>query len=154
MTPASAMAAPADRAPAWLLAALWLARLVVAGALVTAGVLKAMNPPLFALDIEAFQVVPPRVAVLAAYYMPFLEIAAGLGLLLPWTRRGALLLAGGMLLGFTALLALAWARGLDVQCGCFGAASHGGGGGVAWGILRNLGLLAAAGFLAWRERTP
>ena len=126
----------------------------MAGALIAAGVLKAKNPPLFALDIEAFRIVPLRAAVPTAYYLPFLEIAAGLGLLLPWTRRGALLLAGAMLLGFTALLALAGARGLDVQCGCFGAASHGGAGGVALGIARNVGLLAAAGFLAWRERSP
>jgi hypothetical protein len=51
----------------------------------------------------------------------------------------------------------AWARGLQIDCGCFG----GGGGPSAnataaypWDIARDVGLLALSLWLAWRPRTP
>jgi hypothetical protein len=53
-------------------------------------------------------------------------------------------------------IASAWARGLEIQCGCFG-----GGGNVKESatpgyirdLLRDLGLLLASAWLVWQPRT-
>ncbi len=127
----------------------WLARLAMAAALVVAGVLKARNPPLFALDIEAYRLIPAAGAIPLAYYLPFLEILAGCALFLPPLRRGALLVASALLLIFTAMLALAWARGLVINCGCFGSASAGASS-FALSIARNMVLLGLGIALARR----
>jgi hypothetical protein len=57
---------------------------------------------------------------------------------------------------FTFGIASAWARGLEIQCGCFG----GGGNvkidatpGYIRDILRDLGLLMLSAWLVWRPRT-
>ena len=51
----------------------------------------------------------------------------------------------------------AWARGLSIECGCFG-----GGGGTLedyaakypWEIARDVGLLLASAWLVYRPRSP
>jgi hypothetical protein len=60
-----------------------------------------------------------------------------------------------VLLAFIAAIAQAWARGLAIDCGCFG-----GGGSVAPGqtaypqeILRDVGFLVLAGWLMVRPRS-
>ena len=85
----------------------------------------------------------------------------------PWqtsgadTRAGATRISAGvsaaLLVIFIAGIASAWARGLAIDCGCFGT-----GGQLAAGqtpsylpeILRDLGFLALAGFLLIWPRTP
>ncbi len=72
------------------------------------------------------------------------------------TRLSAVL-SGLLLVAFVVGIASAWARGLSIECGCFG-----GGAGAAQDaaakypgeIARDLGLLALSGWLAWRPRTP
>ncbi len=62
-----------------------------------------------------------------------------------------------LLVAFIVGIASAWARGLQIECGCFG-----GGGGPAvnasaaypWELARDVGLLAASAWLVWRPRTP
>lgn len=60
------------------------------------------------------------------------------------------------MLAFVAGIASAWARGLAIDCGCFG-----GGGPVEPGtttylpdVLRDLALLGAAVWIAWRPTSP
>jgi len=122
--------------------AAWPARLVLAGVFLAAAAPKLADPAGFAAAIANYRAFPEALVNLVATVVPALELVAALALLSPWRRGGALLL-GALLLGFTALLALSLARGLDVACGCFGGAAdptqtdpvrplH---------LLRNLGLL-------------
>lgn len=119
---------------------------IVGGALAWAGVLKLADPARFAADIERYQLVGQGPAAILAVYVPWFEI--GLGLALCWRgawRRAAGWLAGILLLGFSAALALAWVRGLQIDCGCFG----GGSASAPQALVRNAGLLA---MLAWACR--
>jgi putative oxidoreductase len=122
-------------------ASFWLARLVLAGVFLAAAAPKLADPHAFAAAIANYRAFPDATHNLVATVVPALELVAALAVLTGWRLRGGALLLGAMLLGFTGLLAASLARGLDLDCGCFGAAVqtdpisplH---------LLRNLGLLA------------
>ncbi len=127
-----------------------LARLLLAGVFLWAGTQKARSPQLFALDLEAYRLLPAALILPVAYYLPWLEIATAFALFVPKLRRAALGLTIALLLIFTAMLLIAWGRGLSINCGCFGA----GGGATtdfAWAVARNVGLIAAAIWIGIRS---
>lgn len=102
---------------------------------VAAGVMKAWDPATFAQDISHYRLVEPAAAAALALYLPWLEILCGVAVLSPaWRRSGALILLIAILI-FTAALVSAYARGLDLRCGCFGehlAVS------LVWALARNI----------------
>ena len=72
-----------------------------------------------------------------------IELVLGLALIAApalW-RRGAALATAGLLAVFTLAIAQAVARGISIDCGCFGGAS---GPLTAWTLLRDGALLGAA----------
>jgi uncharacterized membrane protein YphA (DoxX/SURF4 family) len=86
----------------------------------------------------------------AGYGLPVLEVAVGLMLVLGVHVRLAAVVSAGLLVMFMVGVGSAWARGLTIDCGCFG-----GGGTVAAGetrygseVARDVGLLAVALALA------
>jgi putative oxidoreductase len=94
--------------------------LAVAAVFVYAGVDKLRDPLQFADSIAAFAILPAVLINLLAFGLPPFEIACGLLLLGPRTRRiGALAVVAVSILFFTAL-ASALLRGLTLDCGCFG----------------------------------
>ncbi|MDD5349756.1 MAG: hypothetical protein PHQ12_06055 [Chthoniobacteraceae bacterium] len=125
-------------------------RLLVGGVFVVAGTLKAAEPGAFLTSIENYQILPHMLAVAAAFYLPFLEILCGGCLILRRCQAGALALLGGMLLVFITALVIAWGRGLNIACGCFGDGGEPGRYGLE--LSRDLVLLGAVGWLWWRER--
>lgn len=98
-----------------------LLRWVIAGLSLLAGLSKLSNPPQFAREIANYGLTSSSVAVLLAVYLPWLEIVAAICLLTRRLERGALGVLGGLLLVFIGALSSAWARGLDIACGCFRA---------------------------------
>ena len=96
-----------------------LLRMIVGGVFIYAGVLKAMDPAQFAKDVDNYRMLPFAASAAVALYLPWLEIIAGGALAVGIHRAGATLLLGGMLVTFFVALTSAWARGLDVACGCF-----------------------------------
>jgi uncharacterized membrane protein YphA (DoxX/SURF4 family) len=114
-------------------------RLVLGGLFVYAGAVKVLEPLDFAQNIRNYQLVGQSLSFVAAIVLPWLEILAGLALILGvWTRSAALVVTG-LLVFFVVLTAVTMARGLDVDCGCFGSLSRKSGWGV---ILEDLGMLA------------
>jgi putative oxidoreductase len=97
-----------------------VARLVVAGVFLYAGVLKVWDPQEFLMDVRSFQVLRDPWAAVVALGLPWLEIFCGVALLLGGWTRGACLVLGFLLVAFAVAFVQAWARGLDVTCGCFG----------------------------------
>jgi putative oxidoreductase len=96
------------------------ASLVGAAVFIYAGIDKIRDPLQFADSIAAFAILPAVLINLLALSLPPFEIACGLLLLAPWTRRvGALAVAVISIIFFTAL-ASALLRGLTLDCGCFG----------------------------------
>jgi putative oxidoreductase len=96
-------------------------RLVLGGLFVYAGVVKVVDPLDFAQNIRNYRLVGPSLAFIAALVLPWLEILAGAFLAAGVWKRGAALVVSGLLVFFIALTAVTMARGLDVDCGCFGA---------------------------------
>jgi putative oxidoreductase len=95
--------------------------LVLAALFIYAGADKVRDPQQFADIIAAFGILPAVFINLLALSLPPFEIACGLLLVLPETRRvGALAVALISVVFFSALLS-ALARGLTLDCGCFGS---------------------------------
>jgi len=101
-----------------------LLRLGVAGVFLSAGAIKAFDPAYFATQVNNYRLLPYAVSCAVGVYLPWLEIAGGAALALGIWRAGATFLLGGMLVVFFIALTSAWARGLDIECGCFGHATH------------------------------
>jgi uncharacterized membrane protein YphA (DoxX/SURF4 family) len=117
---------------------------------VYAGITKVLDPVRFFTDIQNYGIIPWRAVTVAfAFYLPWLEIISGMAVVVRPLRAGALAIMVVMLLIFTVALGQAWARGLDISCGCFGGTSdhpHY----LLW-LGRDLGLLIAALMLAISE---
>lgn len=118
-----------------------IARLLVAGVFVGAAIPKLLDPATFAEDIANYRMVPDAAAGAIAVIVPVLEVVIALALIAGVEARGAALVAGVMLVGFVVAMGQAMARGIDVDCGCFGSAVRTS---VGWlPIARNVGLLIA-----------
>jgi uncharacterized membrane protein YphA (DoxX/SURF4 family) len=115
-----------------------LFRLVLGGLFVYAGVVKVLDPLGFAQDIRNYRLVGQSLSFIAAVVLPWLEILAGLALAAGVWKRASALIISGLLVFFILLTLVTIARGLDVDCGCFGALSRKSGFGV---ILEDLGML-------------
>ena len=118
-----------------------IARLMVAGVFVMAALPKIKDPVAFSASVNAFHVIGPVLSNWVALVLPWLELTIGMGILLPQIRRSSGILMAGLLLVFITLHASAWARGLDISCGCFGAESAEKAPNYPWFITRNTLLL-------------
>ncbi|MEY4575612.1 MAG: hypothetical protein RL701_315 [Pseudomonadota bacterium] len=126
---------------------------VIAGVLVFAAVPKLLDPGSFAADLENYRVLPEAWLGPTAVLVPAFELAVALALLWPRYRRGAALLAALMLGGFAAAMAQARLRGIDLSCGCFGAAFESK---VSWWTVGRsllLALVAAVPLWLWMKPT-
>ena len=133
-----------------------LARLGLAAVWLISGYIKAVDPRTTVVAVRAYQIFPESVVGTIAGILPFLEIALGVLLVIGLATRLTAVLSAVVLVAFIAGVISAAARGLSIDCGCFG-----GGGDVAAGqtayteeILRDLGFLALAVYLIVRPDTP
>ena len=123
---------------------------------VAAALPKIVDPPSFAHMIYNYRLVPGALVNLMALVMPWLELLAGLALILGiWTRSSAGLV-GALLLVFIAAIALNLARGNAIDCGCFdvSAANKTADERLAdmrLDILRDLGMLLMAVQILWAK---
>ena len=100
-------------------------RLALAALFLYAGAVKVADPVAFAETVRGYRLLPEGVAVSAtAFYLPWLEIACGLALLIPRYHRAAAGLVSVLMAVFMVALLSAWWRGLDIRCGCFSTASE------------------------------
>jgi putative oxidoreductase len=98
----------------------WMLRVVVGGAFVVAGALKVADPATFALAVANYRLLPPELINLVAILLPWVELSAGLFVLAGvWLREAALVITGLTAVFAVAILS-ALARGLNLECGCFG----------------------------------
>jgi len=134
-----------------------VARLLVGGVWVVAGLLKLPDPAEGVRAVRAYQLLPESVVPTVGHGLPVLEIVVGACLLLGVLTRPAAVLSALMLAAFVVGISSAWARGLQIDCGCFGGGDNPAADAVAqypWDIARDVGLLLLSGWLAWRPRTP
>lgn len=122
-------------------------RLVLAGLFITAGVLKLMDIPAFAVVISDFGILPHWMEAPVAWALPVLEVGAGLGLVL--RVPGSLAVVAVLLVVFIAILAYALHLGLNIDCGCYGPSDpESRAYSSLWtSLLRDVGMLGAVLFL-------
>ena len=97
-----------------------LARLLLGGVLLVAGGLKVSKPTDSANAVAAYKLLPTNIAHLLGYALPWFEVALGILLIAGILLRPAAIAGGLIMLVFIAAIASAWARGLLLDCGCFG----------------------------------
>ena len=124
-------------------------RLTLGAVLLIAGYLKAINPQKSAMAVRAYEVLPISIANFFGYILPWFEIGVGALLILGVAVRISAVLGGLTMLIFILAISQAWARGLSIDCGCFG-----GGGSVdpdqtkyLEEILRDFGLMLTGIYL-------
>jgi uncharacterized membrane protein YphA (DoxX/SURF4 family) len=126
-----------------------VARLLTGGVWIWAGAAKLTEPYGAVLAVRAYQLLPAGLADTVGHLLPTLEVVVGVALVLGLLTRGAAAVSALLFVAFIVGIASAWARGLQIDCGCFGgggfdpdAASK-----YPWEIARDAGLLLLSIFL-------
>ncbi len=137
----------------------WLgtaARLLLAATWAWAAVAKMGDPAAAVRAVRAYQLLPEWLAKAVGYGLPFLELGLAALLLAGLATRVAAIVSAALLVVFLAGIVSAAARGLQIECGCFGGGGQlGAGQSTAYTgeILRDAGLLLVSAFLIWSART-
>lgn len=118
------------------------ARLLIGGLFIYASLYKIHDPAAFAISIRNYGILPGQWSNLAALTLPWIEVVAGICLILGIQTRPASLLTTGMLAVFLAAVTYAYSIGLDIDCGCFSSAATSAGRVGISEILRDAALLA------------
>ena len=95
-------------------------RLALGGVLLAAGLLKVGDPTGSIQSVVAYRLFDYRLAEMIGLMLPVIEIALGLLLIIGLLNRWSALVGGLLMVIFIAGIASAWARGLAIDCGCFG----------------------------------
>jgi|tagenome__1003787_1003787.scaffolds.fasta_scaffold20877557_1 uncharacterized membrane protein YphA (DoxX/SURF4 family) len=119
-----------------------VARLVVGGVWIVAGWLKLPDPAESVRAVRAYDLLPESIVPAVGHGLPILEVIVGLMLVAGAGTRVAAAVSFLLQVAFVIGISSAWARGLQIECGCFG-----GGGATAnasdkypWDIARDTGL--------------
>ncbi len=132
----------------WRCALHLIAAWIFGGVFIFSGYVKVRDPQLFLMQIRGFHLLDDPYAAWLALGLPWLEILCGVAVLIGFMRRGGLILLGMAVIMFIAVLSIAWGRGLDIECGCFGSAVKTS---LRMELLIDLVLLALCTWLLRRE---
>ena len=97
-----------------------IARLVLGGTLFMAGYLKFDELDKSQMAVRAYEMLPVALANLIGIVLPFAEIFMGILLIVGAGTRLMGILSALLMLVFVIGISQAWARGLSIDCGCFG----------------------------------
>ena len=103
----------------------------------------------FAMSIDAYRMLPEWAVLAVARSLPWMELAIGILLVAGLALRYVSIAGASILAVFFSVMVLAQARGLGIDCGCFGLGDKLSG----WTLLRDGTLLAAAialVYLSWK----
>jgi protein-disulfide isomerase/uncharacterized membrane protein YphA (DoxX/SURF4 family) len=128
----------------------WLgtvARLFLGAIWLWAAVTKLGNPREFVQTVRAYDATWEWLSKAIGYGLPVLEFGVGVLLVLGLTTRLAAAVSAFLFFVFLIGLVQAAARGLKLQCGCFGTGGESVSTQYTIDILRDIGLLAVAAYL-------
>ena len=118
-----------------------------------AGVIKVIEPLVFADSVAGFRMLPNGWITPVALVLPMLEVLVGLAMVVGLRRRTCARILTVLCAVFAVALIQALVRGIEVDCGCFGS-------GAAstlktfWALARDFGLGAVAVWLGWFGGQP
>lgn len=132
-----------------------LARLVTGGVWIVAGALKLPDIAGSVRAVRAYDLLPEAVVPAVGTLLPLVEVVVGVLLVLGLLTRPAAAVSALLFAAFVVGIASAWARGLEIECGCFGGGGEKAGASseYPWEIARDLGLLALSGWLVVRPQS-
>ncbi len=137
----------APKAGAWTLIQPWVSlavRLAMAIILIAAAIPKALDLDQSVYAVRAYRLVPDALEPLVGVGLPFLEFALAAVLLAGIFTRLSSIVWLLMMAGFVFGVAWAWAKGYNIDCGCFG----GGGDVVGRQVNYPAHMAERAGFIA------
>ena len=122
------------------------------------GLLLLPSLPILCLQhpsVRAYQLLPEAVVPTVGHLLPVVEVAVGALLVLGLLTRVAAAVSSLLLVAFIVGISAAWARGLEIDCGCFGNGGFRADATDAypWDIARDLGLLLLSVWLVVRPRS-
>ena len=119
-------------------------RIALGGIFLYAAYTKLKLPwQIFAMGIDSYKVLPEWGTALVARTLPWLEVVIGLLLIVGRLRRVSTVATSALLLVFFGLMVRAYAKGMQIDCGCFGPGDV-----LSWKtLLRDGSMLAAALFV-------
>lgn len=130
-------------------------RLVLAAVFLGAAIPKLQDPAQFARDIDNYRMLPDLLIGPLAIGLPAAEVVLAAALIVGVHARGAALACVAMLIAFAVGMVQAIARGIDLDCGCFGHVVEAQ---VSWWTVGRNVVLAIGGALivlsphvAWRS---
>jgi len=130
----------------------FLVRVLLGFLFVLAAMEKIAQPEAFAKNISYYRLLPTGSINILAIVLPWIELLAGLFLLMGLVVRGSSLLITVLLGVFILAIGISIARGLDISCGCFGTTSARK---VGWTTLaEDLLMLAGALLVYYFPNTP
>ena len=97
-----------------------LFRLILGGVLFVAGAVKVSDPYGSATSVRAYQMLPVDLANLLGFTLPFIEIVIGAFLIAGVWVRVMASVGAILMVAFIIAIGQAWARGISLDCGCFG----------------------------------
>ena len=95
-------------------------RLALGGVLAVAGWLKITDVDAAVRAVRAYRLLPEALVPAVGIGLPALEIGLAVLLVTGLATRFAAVATAALGLVFAAAVASAWARGLQIECGCFG----------------------------------
>ncbi|AYJ32928.1 DoxX family membrane protein [Corynebacterium xerosis] len=131
----------------------FIARFGLAAVWLWSGAVKLLNPLDSRQAIAAYELLPDGWIDFLAVALPAMELVLGLMLLLGVFMRWAGAASAIILLGFIFGVVSAWARGLSIDCGCFGGGGYNADAGAASYLVsigRDMLFLAMAAWTMWR----
>lgn len=103
----------------------WGCALVLGCVFIYSSYHKIADPPDFAKSVHNYYIVPGQLVNLAAIYMPWFELIAGLAVVVGIGRKGGAMGLGLLTVVFILALGFNLYRGHPTICGCFGKYSDG-----------------------------
>jgi putative oxidoreductase len=132
-------------------------QLALGAIFVIAAIPKIADPPSFAHMIYNYRLVPAALINISALVMPWVELLAGLALILGVWRAAARNLIGILLAVFIIAISINLVRDNAIDCGCFNVADRGKTHeqrifDMKVDVARDLGMLLMAAQLWWAEK--
>lgn len=113
-------------------------RLAAAAIWIVAGASKVGHLQHFHAQVHAYKLLPGSLEAPFAYALPFVEVIVGIYLAVGLLVRPAAVVACLLMVMFIVAMSQAWARGLSIDCGCFGTLTRHKVG--LWTVLRDAAL--------------
>ncbi len=131
-------------------------RLVVGVVWIWAGLIKLPDPEASVTAVRAYQLLPASAADAVGRALPMVEVVVGVCLVVGLLTRISAAVSALLQIAFIIGITSVWARGISINCGCFGDGGHDPDAisKYPWEIARDVVLLAASLLLVWLRRTP